>query len=261
MTPGSRIVVAEVRPEVLGPGMSRSDLADVFNREHGLAVEAFNATVMHAIRAGEALLAAKDQTKPGEWTRWLKDVFVASPETANVYMQLAHAQEQILANPNVQSISQARRYLRELGMVREQHGSHGRGVYVSEAIREEARALHSEGMTLGDIATQLGFAVSTVHGWIHPESIPQRRARQRRTKMRRKAVAMALRDKERDGSIRKVAGPVSEAHSLGRKLAQHLQRAMEEADDIEVKNSISRALDAYARLGDAIWEAHTKGAA
>ena len=248
------------RAEVLGSGMSRSELADIFNREHGLALQAVRATVLHAIQAGEALLAAKDQTRPGQWTRWLKDVFTASPETANVYMLLAHQKAEILANPEIQSVSQARRYLREIGKVREEHGSQGRGVYVSEAIRDEARALKSEGRTLGEIAAELGFAVSTVHGWVNPESIAQRRTRQRRTKARRRAAQRALKLHEQDRAVRKAGGPVAEAYSLTRKAGQQLQRAFDATDDVAIKNAISRALDANARDVDAVWAAHLEGA-
>lgn len=80
--------VALVRPT--------DDLAETANREHEQAIGAATAMVRHALNAGDALLAAKAQTAPGQWTRWLASRFVASPETANVYMALAHHRDVIL---------------------------------------------------------------------------------------------------------------------------------------------------------------------
>lgn len=240
--------------------LTRDELAEVFNREHASTVSSAQATIMHAIRAGEALLAAKEQTPPGQWTRWLDQVFAASPETANVYMRCAHSQAAILANPDIQSISHARRFLREAGMVRVAHGSQGRGVIVTEALREEARALSCEGLTIAAIANQLGYGISTVHGWLHPESIPARRARLRRSKIQRAETKRAMRDSDRERSIRKVDGPCSEAYSLNRKLGQQLQRAITAAESVDLKNALSIAFDAHIRLNDAIWKAHCEGA-
>lgn len=236
--------VALVRPT--------DDLAATANHEHEQALNAANAMVRHAMNAGDALLAAKAQTAPGQWTRWLAAQFVASPETANVYMSLAHHREAIEANTEVKSISQARRYLREIGAVREEHGSHGRGVYVTEAVREEARAMKREGRTYKQIADALGTHVSTVHGWCNPDTIGNRRTRQAKSKAHRREVARALRRQERDRAAAKMGGSVAEAYSMVRKTAQAVDRACEASEDREVRAALNTALTKLHAAEDAI---------
>lgn len=47
-------------------------------------------TVEHAIRAGRALLAAKEKVKHGEWSVWLQDNFRQSQARACQYMEIAN---------------------------------------------------------------------------------------------------------------------------------------------------------------------------
>ncbi len=238
--------------EVLPAAPTLAELARVANREHAQAFSAASAMIEHAIRAGEALLAAKAQTPPGAWTRWLKDEFVASPETANVYMRLAHHQDEIRARTEIKSIAQARRVLRELGAVREEHGSQGRGVYVSEAVREEARAMRREGMQLREIAETLGYQLSTVHGWVNPDSIQRRRTRQAKSKARRREARRALERQERDRLARKTGGSVAECYSLVRRTAQELDRTIGEQEDVELRAALNVALTKVHAAEDAV---------
>jgi hypothetical protein len=53
------------------PTASLGTLAETVNREHELVLEAGTAMVAHAIKAGEALLKAKELVGHGGWERWL----------------------------------------------------------------------------------------------------------------------------------------------------------------------------------------------
>lgn len=79
-----------VRGEVMPEGqLTLFELAHIVNREHELAREAGLAMVEHAIRAGEALIAAKAQLHHGEWLPWLADEFDGSERMAQRYMTVA----------------------------------------------------------------------------------------------------------------------------------------------------------------------------
>lgn len=68
---------------------SPPELADVANREHALVGQAVGAMVEHAIRAGEALVAAKAQVNHGGWLPWLDANFNGSNRHAERYMMVA----------------------------------------------------------------------------------------------------------------------------------------------------------------------------
>lgn len=76
--------------EVLAPSeASLLELANRANDEHALARQAGESMVEHAIRSGEALIAAKAQVAHGEWLPWLEANFEASQQTASDYVRLA----------------------------------------------------------------------------------------------------------------------------------------------------------------------------
>ena len=70
-------------------GVSAAELAETANREHALAGRAAVSMVEHAVRAGDALLAAKQQVRHGQWLPWLDANFEGSARTAQQYMRLA----------------------------------------------------------------------------------------------------------------------------------------------------------------------------
>jgi hypothetical protein len=73
------------------------------NREHELVMQAGTAMVEHAIRAGEALLAARNGMGDGEWGDWLRGAFVASVATAHNYMRLAIHQDAVRGLPSMRA--------------------------------------------------------------------------------------------------------------------------------------------------------------
>lgn len=60
------------------------------NREHREVISSIRNVVLHAKAAGEWLVKAKEKyCYHGAWTKWLKENFEASPETARAYMRVA----------------------------------------------------------------------------------------------------------------------------------------------------------------------------
>jgi 16S rRNA G966 N2-methylase RsmD len=65
------------------------DLVEVANREHELARGAGGQFLYHALRAGDALNAAKKAVQHGDWLPWIEANFVGTVQTARGYMRLA----------------------------------------------------------------------------------------------------------------------------------------------------------------------------
>jgi hypothetical protein len=65
------------------------ELAAVAVTEHEAFERETASALAHAIRAGEALIAAKAQLNHGEWLPWIAESFPASERTARRYMTLA----------------------------------------------------------------------------------------------------------------------------------------------------------------------------
>ena len=70
-------------------GPSSFDLAVVANQEHALARQSGESMIEHALRAGDALVAAKAQLQHGEWLPWLEANFDGSERIAQMYMSVA----------------------------------------------------------------------------------------------------------------------------------------------------------------------------
>jgi hypothetical protein len=74
--------------------------AAVANREHKECQSMFRNSLEHARTAGEALQAAKDSMKHGEWLKWLKKECPHIPDTtANAYMRVAEKWDSVMKNP------------------------------------------------------------------------------------------------------------------------------------------------------------------
>lgn len=74
-------------------------LAACANEAHDKVAGAIQQAVLHALEAGQALLAAKRLCPKGAWTAWLKDHFRASVRTAQGYMRLAVHWNQVGGDP------------------------------------------------------------------------------------------------------------------------------------------------------------------
>lgn len=68
---------------------SPPECADIANREHELFRQSGVSMLEHAMKAGEALLAAKAQLAHGEWLPWLAGNFNGTDRLAQMYMKVA----------------------------------------------------------------------------------------------------------------------------------------------------------------------------
>jgi ParB family chromosome partitioning protein len=97
--------------EVLPPNaLTLSELCDIANREHELAEAGTLTAVEHAFYCGQALIAAKEQMRHGEWLPWLERNFKASPRMAQNYARLAKT-KRVSHLDEPQSIRQALKML------------------------------------------------------------------------------------------------------------------------------------------------------
>ena len=112
LIPADRSLPALREVEALPP----LEAADIANREHELVVRATAVALDHAIRCGEALLAARAAVKgSGEsWERWVAAHLDFSPWWARGYMRIAHHRAYLSEAQHGGSMSKALYYLRGL---------------------------------------------------------------------------------------------------------------------------------------------------
>lgn len=216
---------------VLGqlPGeVTLDQLAETVRREHQLAEQSAVAMVEHAIRAGDALRAAKEQVGHGGWERWLMAEFPDKhPKTLRLYMRLSNHQDRVREDQPA-TIAGAQRLL--LGEASRPNDAE---------MRDEARALAKQGMSRWAISQKLGVSHHAVGSWLDPRLAEKRRQRRRQES---RAARRALHEKQRASEVRRAGGSIAEAYALLRKALQALERAAEENQDREVKASISLAM-------------------
>lgn len=183
---------------------SLAELADRANREHSEVVRAGISMVQHAIMAGEALLAAKQQCD-GSWIDWVDEHFDAHHSTATSYMRLAtykHVIYRDLANP---TLVEAVKYLRGLPRADRDYDTSA-GKALPAELKSEALRLHQRGVPNMEIARLLDVSYGTVYSWTHAEVWRRSQARRQAAKARRKAEREALRRQERERAMRKLGG-------------------------------------------------------
>jgi ParB family chromosome partitioning protein len=81
------LAIRTLRPEPAA--VTLPYLAETANREHALFGASFSTALEHALAAGAALAAAKEQLAHGEWLPWLAANFDGSERTAQLYMKVA----------------------------------------------------------------------------------------------------------------------------------------------------------------------------
>jgi hypothetical protein len=249
--------------EVLAPGeLSLNELAAEANREHAAVEDALVGVIMHAIAAGKALLQARRRVALGNWHEWLADNFAGSRELASRYMRLAHYEDIVLARPWADEqpkvgnqwthdrgaeTTRAWEYLRGLPPV-----SEGRAKRYDEATHEEARRLHTNGVSYREIGRMLGVNHHTIARWCDADYARRRKQEQNRRKKRERAEAARRKAEARDRAIARIKGPGPEAYALLRKAAQLLDRAASESSKPEERAAFLCALDALPKAEDEV---------
>jgi DNA-binding MarR family transcriptional regulator len=207
-----------------------STLADEANREHALVIQAGESMVVHAIKAGEALLAAKREVGHGGWYDWLEQNFTdRNVSTPQLYMRLARNKELIL-DRGVTGVKEAARLIRGAPDTR-----------VDPAVRDRARDLkRHHGMTNRQIAEALGVPQGTVQRWVNPEA--ERRYRRNRARLTQ-AGRRAAQQRERELAVNAKGGSVAEGYALVRRALQTLDSALDAEENREVRQAISTAIN------------------
>lgn len=231
-------------------------LAAVANEEHRAVENAVSVVmagvtegVAHAIRAGEALLAARALVPDGQWEAWVSENIDYAVDTVKKYSRLAAYRsevEQWMAEGGQGGILDAWRALRGLPAVASSPGER-------EAWqRQEAIDRHGEGESIEAIAKSLGTSWGVVKTWVDPAYRAERQKAKTEQRRRRKAAAKALAQQERDQEIKKIGGNVADAYASVRKATASLDRAMREAVDADEREMVRLALSSAYKCEDQI---------
>lgn len=232
-------------------------LEEIARTEHKACVSNLQTAVQHAIRAGEALLDAKELVEPGTWMEWVETKAGMNFRTAATYMRFATYRDQIPAA--AETMTAARSNLVGLPPLRDFSLSIGDFVKHPPEVREEAKALLDSGMSLRETARKVGVHRQTLARWFNPESAETFAKHQREAARRRRAARTALLEKEkreqRERAARTAGGALSEAYSRLRLHIEALDRAVAEADDPSVRATLRAALGHAYKAEDKICEA------
>lgn len=192
------------------------DLARTIEAEHQATARAGRAMVEHAIKCGQALLAAKEQVPQGHWERWLLDTFPdRTTKTWRLYMRIAKHREQVRAS-GASNLNEAHRLLA------------GEPARRGDAqMKARAIELRGKGMSYQAIATEVGASHHAVSTWCDPKLAEKRRARQnQQSKKARRAAGARARAK----FMTATGGPLDDAFRKVRVAQQSLEEASTEQD-------------------------------
>jgi hypothetical protein len=222
-----------------------SVLADKAQREHGLALQAGESMLLHAIQSGEALLSAQRQVEDGSWGLWLKENFPASDRTAKLYMRLARGRDVVLAS-GVKNLTAAEQLVPALSP-----GLHRQRPNV-EQEEAEARELRRGGASFQAIADHFGIAHQTAQAWVLPDF---RDRRNRRLKEERRLAREAKEGKAAKRVVRKAGAALSELYANCERMQDVLAQARHEVDDPDASRSLAAAEKHYREMRDAVTRA------
>lgn len=210
---------------VVVSGRSLDELAAIANREHSAVGAALYDALGHAIEAGSAIWAAREQMPDHrEWARWRESHLTIKQPMCSVYERIYRYRDALAgADDPPATIEAARKALRGLPAVR----AIGGGNRVTEEIRSEIVRLHRRGLTAHEIAQLLGVSWGTVKsatdaGW--------RRTRNAKARAYSREQIAARRALERERIARSGrTGDLADAYAQIRRALQQLDRASDGA--------------------------------
>lgn len=222
-----------------------STLAETARREHGLALQAGESMLLHAVQAGEALLEAREQVEEGGWGHWLKENFPASDRTAKQYMRIARGRELVLTS-DAQTLAAAERLVPALP-----RGLHRQRPNV-EQEEAEAREMRRGGASFQEIAEHFGIAFQTAQAWVIPN---YREWRNQRLREERRLAKEAKDRKASRSVVRKAGAALAELYANCERMQDVLAQARREAADPEASRSLAAAEKHYRRMRDEVTRA------
>lgn len=225
-------------------------LAETINREHALALAAFEDARSHAILVGEALIATKQLVVAGEWVRWIASNLPFSEGQAQRYMRIAAHKDALSTQP--QSINGALKDLKRLGLT----GPIGAPARYDISMRDEAKTLIAQGASYTEAAAELGVSRGAIQTWVNPDARKksQREASQKRRQQR--SAERAAFERERLSKLaKKRGGDVSSAWTNIHLITQTLDRAIGQEADPVARAALNDALQLAYKLEYKIDEA------
>jgi hypothetical protein len=166
-------MAATVTVSSLAPQSSLDQLAAEIRHEHEECLLAAVSSLRHAIRAGDALLVARDQVPRGQWERWLDENVPDVRVMAKAYMRIATYRDAV--PPEVTTAERALKALRGLpafdGSGPARH---------PESVRDRAVELAGEGLPINRIAAHLGVDRKCVRRWVGKKNSASREGTYRR---------------------------------------------------------------------------------
>lgn len=232
------------------PADNLTSLAQTVRDEHGLVVVGLRQTLHHAIAAGEALIAARQQLKVGEWCQWVETEIEIARQTARNYVRIATYRDEVLALTGTPSIRDALTSLRELPPSASFGGWNRKGLTPAEIA--DVKAMRSEGTSWQSIADEMGIPRMRIQRVIDPSRIKRDAVTRNRSALRRTAERAALAARERDEAVRKLGGDASVAYALLRKAAQALDNAIAGCEPGEERQAMQSALTFCYKAEDEI---------
>lgn len=221
--------------EVLS-GLSLSELARTVRDEDARAIAAAGAVIHHAIAAGDALLAAKEQVPRGQWQKWLRenccepDAQYASSRLYT-YMRMALNRDLVM-HSGAATVLQARKLLSREIYARGQGLGH-RLIDLDPSVLDLVRRGE---ITQREAAKRLGVSVQTVRNRLDGGK------KNRENQHRLAAARRALKRQQRDDEVRKSGGALAEAYALTRRALQRLDQAQADATSAEQRTAIATAM-------------------
>jgi transposase len=211
---------------------SLDELAATANHEHALVLEAGVSMVEHAIKAGEALIAAKGLLPFGAWNQWLDARFEAGCKaTARNYMRIARHRA-LLESCEPAGLVDALRLI--AGADRSDRNL---------AREQEMKALRASGLTYKAIAEQVGVSPATVRRSLDSAARQAEHAYQRaRRGEQRRALRKALQRDERERTVRATGGSIAESYGLVRRALQALEAGIAKEQGREAKLAMNAAM-------------------
>jgi len=246
---------AELLDDVDLSVMSLDELAARANAEH-LAVERhLSDALIHALRAGQALLEAKSRhAAAGDWRTWCESNMSVSYRACARYIRLAFYADDVKKAP-VGGVKSAERAIAHLPAV-PNITTHIAPVVDLES---DAKRLRGEGFSVAEVAEILEISTGSVWRLTVPGAVEKSRISARRRSQQRTAARRALAEKQKAEAIRKAGGNIATAYSYVRKAAAELDAALGDATSPEVRQSLRAALAGVHKAEDEIGKAVRHG--
>lgn len=207
--------------------LNLSQLASTANAEYKLTLASAQSAVLHAIRCGEALHRAKELIPLGGWTEWVKANLDITRDQATTYIRLYTYRDELLQPGGPTRLQDARDYLTAL-QVPVLTGSHFfRREMTSDQV-DRARRLREDGGSWQAVALAVGVSTDMIRRRLDPVYRQQRKKIKRENKAKARKAHDALEREERDRTIKAMEGLVPEAYGYVRRLAQTIDRSMEQ---------------------------------